>query len=84
MARQFTRTCPVCEKQFSQVGIRGTLRKMCTDACSIRRIRERKNRNYMQRYHAVREAGGDMKFRRWAMQGRIRTEAALEVLKEGE
>lgn len=84
MARQFIRTCLVCGTTFTQVGIRGTLRKMCSDACSLRRIRERKNRNYMERYHAVREAGGDMKFRRWAMQGRVRTEAALEVLREGE
>jgi len=84
VARQFTRTCPVCEKQFSQVGIRGTLRKMCSDACSLRRIRERKNRAYSARYASVRQAGGDRAFATWAMQGSLRTEAALEVLKEGE
>jgi len=84
MASTYTRDCLVCGTTFTQVGIRGTLRKMCSEACSLRRIRERKNRNYMERYRAVREAGGDRQFRRWAMQGRLRTEAALEVLKESE
>lgn len=84
MANTYTQPCLVCGTTFTQVGIRGTLRKMCSEACSLRRIRERKNRNYMERYHAVREAGGDRKFRRWAMQGKLRTEAAIEVLREGE
>ena len=84
MANTYTRDCLVCGTTFTQVGIRGNLRKMCSDACSLRRIRERKNRNYMQRYHAVRKAGGGRELTRWAMQGRSRTEAALEVLREGE
>ncbi len=82
MANAYTRDCLVCGVPFTQVGIRGNLRRMCSNACSLRRIRERKNSNYMQRYHAVREAGGGREVARWAMQGRSRTAAALEVLKE--
>lgn len=84
MARHVTRDCLVCGTPFTQVAVPGTLRKMCSKACSLRRIRERKNRAYSARYASVRQAGGDRAFATWAMQGSLRTEAALEVLKESE
>lgn len=79
----FTRTCPICQTEFTQPGKRGNLRRMCSEACSRQRIRNKRNGRYKERYGALKKAGATYQYAAWAARAsNLRFEAALEVLQE--
>lgn len=65
------------------MSIRGTLRKMCTEKCSKKRINYMKRDMYRERYGKLREAGASRAMARWgSSSGEVRFRAALDVLLE--
>ena len=79
----YTRTCLICQTEFTQAGQRGNLRRMCSEACSRQRIRNKRNGRYKERYGALKKAGATGRYAAWAARAsNLRFEAVLEVLEE--
>lgn len=78
-----TRNCLVCGTEFTQQTIKGNTRRMCSEACSRQRIRNKRNGRYKERYGALKKAGATGRYAAWAARAsNLRFEAALEVLSE--
>lgn len=73
----------MCQITFEQMTRKGALRKMCSEACTLKRIYHRRRDTYREWYGKLREAGASRAMAHWASSGgKVRFDATIDVLKE--